>query len=222
MHQVCPILLAGLVVLVSSCSHVYYMPNMQHVPLLEEKGDVSASADLVESEYSEGFELQGAYAVGDHVAVMGGYTRMFSTENDLISGRYYEGGAGSYWRFGKHGIAEAFLNVGSGLISSSQLTSSFLKFNVQPAIGYTSKNFEAAVAIRLARIDISIEDDDRERYFQEDPNVGSWFLIEPGAVIRVGSKNLKLQIQYCRSFGHEEALLMLRQNFSLGLQFSLK
>jgi hypothetical protein len=46
--------------LCTSCTHLYYAPNANNVPLLKEKNEGRAQLQLSSGNYVEGFDLQSA------------------------------------------------------------------------------------------------------------------------------------------------------------------
>ena len=67
------IALLFLPVLFCSCSHYYYVPNSQNVPLFREKNEYRFSGTLAGVEESSSKELQAAYSVTDHIGVMANF-----------------------------------------------------------------------------------------------------------------------------------------------------
>lgn len=57
-------------VLLSSCSHYYYVPNVQNVPLFREKNEYRISGSYGFGDESSCAEVQAAYSVSDKIGIM--------------------------------------------------------------------------------------------------------------------------------------------------------
>ena len=60
----------GIVVFCYSCSPIYYVPNTQNIPQLEQKGQSKLSASFNLTDATAGGELQAAHAVTNRIAVL--------------------------------------------------------------------------------------------------------------------------------------------------------
>jgi len=79
----------------TSCSHFYYTPNSQTIPLFQKKGEARISAATYGSEESEGFVINTAFSVTNHIGIMGNY--MYGdAENNL------DWGKGDFYEIDKH------------------------------------------------------------------------------------------------------------------------
>jgi hypothetical protein len=54
----------------TSCSHYYYIPPTQNIPLFTEKKEIRATASLGGGDEINTFDLQAAYAITNRFAVM--------------------------------------------------------------------------------------------------------------------------------------------------------
>lgn len=162
--------------LTSSCSHTYYAPAVQHVPLFHEKNDKDIALYVGGADLIPFVGVQGAYALTDYLGLMGGYTNI-SVESsieeggqkqnlgsgvgnhfDLALGYYkplmdnqliFEIYAGAEHLSQKHKYYNVMSNGGNTIrhLSKSQLSS--FKYYVQPAIGFTHKYFDVAISSRV-------------------------------------------------------------------------
>lgn len=203
-------LLTGLLI-GQACSPIYYSPNTQNVPLLSGKGDHSVAV----SGNGTRIELQAAYAAGEHfgLGLDAGFVRQKDdVEGDGGKGKFGEVQAGYFQNFSEHFIFETYALVGFGDVenhfpssvianpaTNGQIESSLLRVGLQPAIGYRSRFFEAALSARLANLNFSntrgslvFEQTDQAGYLE---NNKSMWLIEPALTLRGGTDMLKLQIQ---------------------------
>lgn len=226
-----------IVSVLGSCNTQYYMPNMQQIPLLREEGEVRAAGALVweSSGHVGGFDMQGAYAVNDHLGVLMNLCHYFGGEGYDVQaheehGSLFELGAGRLQPLGKHWVAEGFGGIGRGGIVSQHpgttTEANFWRLFIQPSIGYASRNFDGAVAARLCYLDhgdarmIGTDTDQYEEALNDMLNTGR-FMFEPGATIRFGGRSWKIQLQYVYSINLSTPIPMLDDNYSVGLQFNI-
>ena len=157
-----------LVIMSQSCN-VMYSPSMQNTPLLQEKKEVVANIGIN--------DIQGAYAVTDHVGVMlNGYYNN-GASNDYSSYDYYdswyrqerkqahvEAGVGCFNKLNDNIIVEIYGGLGYGSASmnnysrdslneipilKSSYSADFTRFFIQPAIGYSVDNFDFSFSMRI-------------------------------------------------------------------------
>lgn len=159
-------------VLLSSCSHYYYVPNVQNVPLFREKNEYRISGSYGFGDESSCAEVQAAYSVSDKIGIM---TDFMSAKGGTVSdnnwgkGYYFDGAIGYYKPLGRSGVFEIYGGAGGGnqhhqyvvsnysngtVTNSSGGTSdlAFMKIFVQPSLGLTYKIFDIAVSTRISRL----------------------------------------------------------------------
>ena len=115
-------ILATLVILLSgACGTTLYIPNTVNTPLLEKKNDFKVVNGFVSNAPEIDYDLQGSYAVSDHLAVMANFNFMNSSiEERENHHNLVEGGVGAYASFwpnrrGVHvGRLELFGGIGQG------------------------------------------------------------------------------------------------------------
>jgi hypothetical protein len=224
--------LALIMLVISSCSPKYYVPNTHNVPLLEEKGQIN----LAVHGNGNQFEIQGAAALSSNIGLMlnGGF--FFPAEDDNGnggSGRLGEVGLGYYTKIGEYVVFETYGLLGFGSVENNFpstlpnnpsttgiINANIFRAGIQPNIGYTSKYFSAAVSARFVSLNYSnIEGSlifDGVDQFTYLENHKSSFLVEPALTVRAGIENIKLQAQLSGSwnlshnnFPQENALLSL-------------
>jgi hypothetical protein len=71
-----------LLLLLTNCSHYYYTPNSQTVPLFQEKGETRISAATYESRESDGFVINTALSITNHIGLMGNSMYGETGDND--------------------------------------------------------------------------------------------------------------------------------------------
>jgi hypothetical protein len=114
-----PLLLA--LTLLTSCSSLYFPPPPQ-VPLLTQKGEWSAG---IHTNFSQNTAVQGAYAVGEHIGVMGSASFLHSNKKESLFGNkakresvdhdFVEGGVGYFTRLRKdQRVLEVYGGLGVG------------------------------------------------------------------------------------------------------------
>ena len=204
----------------TSCYHAYYAPNSTHAALLSAKGEsringtYTAGAD---TEF-EGVELQAAHALTNHSGIMLNFMSVGRTDN---TGSQVESGKGSYLEVAYGGfkpldkrggqwIGEIYGGLGRGAARNeySAIERSkvgITKFFVQPAIGYKSRYFEAALVPRLALVNWKVKESvlAPDNAVAGDLNIirgnPTFFSFEPGILLRAGSQNIKFQagLSFC-------------------------
>jgi hypothetical protein len=228
-----------------SCSPQYYSTNMHNTPLLKEKGDIKFNAAVSKSEFVDTpcVELQGAYAFSNHWALIGDYHRVEVKYDDDNYNKGYSGAFGigyftpikntdwifeTYGRVGTGRSMAAFEardnNVGPNAHYTQQ--HSFSVLSLQSNIGYKHNFFEAAISTKVSRVGfyerMLLYDGVESNFAQDeyDPYRTSHLLLEPGIMLAVGFKNIKIQSGLsCELLN--EVLPMQNLNFSLGLSVSL-
>ena len=213
---------AFLVILLSGCSHYYYVPNVQNVPLFQEKNQYRFSGIVGVGDESTCIELQSAYSISNQIGVMANFMHASdkrssgdnSSVNNSATGNYFEGALGYYKPLGKSGVFEVYGGLGMGgqhhryasYFSESGSTdygSSDLflaKFFVQPSLGLTYDFFDLAFSTRLYSVNyLSVRDHTfGDSYISENLSAlssKSHFFLEPALTLRGGWKSVKVQFQ---------------------------
>ena len=87
-------------ILLCSCSHYYYVPSTQNVPLYREKNDYRLSGTRAGGEESVCTEVQAAYSVTDHMGIMANFMSArggdISDNTNWAKGNYLDGAIGYY------------------------------------------------------------------------------------------------------------------------------
>jgi len=208
-------------VLLCSCSHYYYVPNTQNVPLFKEKNEYRLSGTLATGNESSSSEIQAAYSVTDHIGIMANY---MSAKGGKISdyenwgkGNYYDGAIGYFKPVKKYGVFEIYGGLGgssqhhhyitpfyvNGTYTSSPggtADLSFVKVFVQPSFGLTFKGFDIAASTRVCVLTFNsvlnqISGNVSENSALNNISNQSHLFLEPAITIRGGWKYVKLQLQ---------------------------
>lgn len=225
-------------IVICSCSPTFYMPNTQNVPLHTAKGQTnilgSANGDMV--------DLQLSHALGDNFGVM--LNGALVPEQTNVNGN---GGKGAFVEFGggyfkpisTNFLFEVYGMAGFGSmknINTSQVAeypnttgifeSNMSRIAIQPAFGYTSRYFSAAVSSRMGSINymnpkgsmIWNNIDQIKRFTDKN----SYFMIEPALTLRGGLEKVKIQLQIQKSFNvSEKDFPQKTESASLGLILNL-
>lgn len=208
--------------LLSACSHRYYLPNVHTVPLFKEKNECQLLVATGGGNEISATEVQAAYAVTNHIAAMSSV--MFAkggdvSKNNWGKGYYVEGGMGYYKPLENYAVIEIFGGFGASeqhhqyeytSVSfwgggSTKYTGtadlSFTKVFLQPSFGLTFKNFEFALSTRLSYLsfyNINNQIDKRSIEFNYLDTISqnrNSLLLETALTIRGGWKYVKLQLQ---------------------------
>ena len=207
---------AGLMAVVSGCAPEYYVPNAHNVPVLQRRGDATLSGHL----NSFGVELQGAYAIGEHIGVMlnGAGGRQTSDEDsvELGEGKFVEAGFGYYRNLSSRIVWETYALLGVGRIANDlrldpsvsppperRIEATFVRYGIQPSLTLHSRHFDASASVRLAGLRYSnvsgnlfFGGTDQVAYLD---SLGTQFLIEPAFTVRAGWDPVKVVFQLGRS-----------------------
>ena len=202
----------------SSCSTILYAPNSENVPLFTAKHQAKAEVNTCSetdglSSIIMGANFQGAYAVSDHVGLISnlfvaGGEDIFSGESG--SGGLFEGGAGYFQNISEHIVFEAYGGAGIGWVKHGSMINTITtedkvkgqRLFAQPAIGYTSKNFDAAFSLRSCAAfynnpPLLTKDDP---FYSLTANNKSAMIMEPAFTLRAGFQHVKFQTQFGISF----------------------
>ena len=200
----------GLCLAISACTPTFYMPDTQNVPLFSAKKQThiagAGNGDMI--------NLQVAHAVGDNFGVMlnGALVPDKVDENgNGGKGSYAELGGGYFtpisdnFRFEVYGLAgfgsmrNVNTSAGSGAGSSGVFESNITRISVQPAVGFVSKYFSAAISSRLGSLNYMNPKGnlvwEGEEHVAKISDKSNYFLLEPALTLRAGLPKVKLQYQ---------------------------
>lgn len=221
-----------------SCSHYYYVSNVQNVPLFKDKNEYRISGSIGEGEESSSVEIQTAVSVTENVAIMANFMRASGGNLESTNygkGNYFEGALGYFKPVKNNGVFEIYGGVGGckqhhkyggyGNVQYSDISDiSFWKFFVQPSFDFTSNVFDIAFSTRFCRLNyynVSVFPDSHEN--MNTLANGSHFFLEPAITLRVGWKRIKGQIQYVYSGYLNNTKLNFYEDthISMGISFAL-
>lgn len=221
----------------TSCTHYYYQPNANNVPLFKEKNEARIQLQASGGNYLSGFDAQTAYAVGKHTGLQLNYFHTGDNNQDNSSGKgdYIEAAAGYFMPLhNNRWIFETYAGIGEGIISNVYNVSKSSKFGitkfiVQPSFGYTGKYFNIAVSSKfsladyyLANSSVNKDDYDYDADYIEFLKSKSFFLWEPGFMIRGGPKQFQILLQITHSVPVNKGLRLDDTNVSWGILVPFK
>lgn len=239
-----------LAVALSSCTHYYYLPNTQNVPLFKEKNEYRLFVGSIKENEILSTEVQGAYSVTNHFAVMANFMSAMGgdqSKNNWGKGNYLDCAIGYYKPFDKFAVFEIYGGFGASnqhhqyQLSSSSFSGgattyynsgtadlSFTKFFIQPSIGLTFKAFDIALSSRLCnlsfyKIDNQIDMQNPEFYFLDTlAQNRNPYLLETALTIRGGWKYAKIQLQIggIQKFTNQN-LHFRTSHVSIGIYFTI-
>lgn len=214
--------------LLIGCSAVYYVPNTQNVPVIEEKGQTNIAVSLNSSENTEGLDIQGAYGLTNNIAIQLNTDWVKSSNNSSNgSGNFVELGTGYYKNLSKDFVFETYGLLGFGKFKYNntntfeEIKANFHRFGLQPSISYSKKYFVASFSTRFVNINYnSITGNYSEIEYLKANN--SYFLIEPALTMQFGDKNIKLFLQFQTSENQTNQYFNYDNNLiSIGLKINL-
>jgi hypothetical protein len=214
--KILTLLTAGLLF---GCTHYYYVPNVQNVPLFKQNNEyrLSIISGFGESSFSK--EIQAAYSVTNHFGVMANIISTKDLGNDVYSwgkGNYFEGAVGYFKPFGKSKVFEIYGGVGGSkqnhqyrpemidtINSAGTSELSFTRLFLQPSIGLTFNAFDIAFSTRICRLSFNninnqIDRISNEYEFNKLNSIvqnKNFIFFEPALTIRGGWEYLKVQLQ---------------------------
>ena len=228
-----------LLLLFSSCTTTYYIPNTQNVPVIDAKG---ATAVHLAGNGNQ-VEFQAAYGLTDAFAVQANgawYIPHDMDNGDGGSGSLYEGGLGYYKNLSDHWLFDTYALIGAGRVedhfpstlptspgTSGRIEASALRYGLQPSITYHTPFFSVSGSVRGTQLSYSnitgslyLDGLSQGRYLADH---STNLLIEPALTLRGGLERVKLQVQLLQSinlthsnFKQDNTLLSVGLNFALG------
>ena len=190
----------------NSCSPIY-IPNTRNTPLFREQGEAQISGYLT----SGGLDAQAAYALTDHVAVVGSYSygNVKRTTQDGIEynrkNSYGELGVG-YFDRSRSTRWEVLAGYGAGQGTSYDqyyffgtktvvATGKMSRFFIQPSIGTNNRDFNFTFTPRFTWVDFSeftsngttVKPNEKAQFFLETAITGKWRITgNIHAIVQVG------------------------------------
>lgn len=236
-----------IIFILAGCNQSYYAPVTQNVPFFEEKGEARFSFNSVFTEESSTrfFGIMAAYALSDKHALQGNF--FFDSYDSGSPGFFnffqkhttFEGGLAFGWynTMDEESRVELFVgdNIGFKKINANgvdkpeyHLNSAYNKLYIQQSFGKGSKYFDFALTPALGylymfKFDL-LDNNGKPMSFTKFPgesaiaNNKHSLLFEPGVTLRLGIKEVKLQLQGVRSFNlSNKGLPYEKYSISFGL-----
>lgn len=219
----------------SSCEHYYYAPSSNNIPLLKEKGDGNVELKYSVGNYYTGFEVQSALAVSNHVGVQLNFFTASQDDEEFGSGNgtYVEAAGGYFKPTANHKwVFETYGGIGTGVVNNQYESQSaanskvgLTKFFMQPSFGFTSPYFDIAIASKFSLVNFNVKSStvDKDRFpfdyynIQSLEDTKSFFIWEPGIMMRGGFKGLKFQGNLTIAVPSNSALSLDNINYSTGI-----
>jgi len=194
--------------LLCSCTHYYYVSNVQNVPLFKNKNEYRISGSVGTGDESSSVEVQAAVSVTEKLAIMANFMNATGGNpgsTNYGKGNYFEGALGYFRPIERFGVFEIYGGVGGckqhhkygEYHSKSEV--SFGKMFIQPSFGFTSNVIDIAFSTRFSGLnyfDVSGASSDEKLLTLSNK---SHFFLEPAITLRLGWKHVKVQIQYVYS-----------------------
>ena len=217
-----------------------YAPNTLNIPCFAQKGDAGITIGWGRGDAFQALELQGVYSPLPHLAVMANYfsarisaVRTFADQG--TDSYFWEAGLGAYEQMPK-GSASLFAGYGAGSLFSNyqpgandlNSTLGLRRWFLQPGLAYRSNFFQAALALRLSRLDysrgevsFSIESPYLD-YIRNVENDAPFFLPELGLQAGIRIKPITVSLSITSVFPNTDNLnfARLNANLSVGIGFS--
>ena len=197
-----------LLVLITSCSHTYYVQTTQIVPLFKEKNETQATISYGTTDETNTIDIQAAHSFTNKFAMTTNV--MFVSGGDDVDGgkgQYFDVALGYFKPLSPHGVFEIYGGVGGSnqkhqyAYEGGYADLSFKKVFIQPSIGLTYSAFDIALTSGFSNINfdyINNQINPNTRDFDNIEQIGknrNYFLFEPSLTIRGGWRFVKLQGQ---------------------------
>ncbi len=197
-------------VLLSGCTHYYYVPNVQNVPLFKEKNEFRFSGSVGIGDESESYEIQAAHSVSDRIGIMGNfmYAQDNYEDNRYGKGSYFDGAIGYYKPIidedSGYGVFEIYGGIGRSTQhhlydNRARSDLSFIKLFIQPSFGLTTNFLDLAVSTRINRLSFGNANISKpipsDQICPKELSGKNYLLLEPAVTARFGWKNVKVQFQ---------------------------
>lgn len=212
-------------VICCSCSHYYYVSNVQNVPMFKGKNEYRLHGSFGLGSETICFEGQGAYSVTNNFGIMTNFMSAKGIENSAESwarGYYLDAAIGYYRPLRKSGVFEIYGGAGGSRQHHQYMSEnydpsnplnnnpyagtsaeSFIKIFIQPSIGITFNWFDLAFSTRFNRLSFNdienqIDITSNKSEFEKLSSTAQtkiFWFFEPALTIRGGWKYLKVQLQ---------------------------
>jgi hypothetical protein len=198
-----PIVLFLLVLFFTGCGPIYYVPNTQNVPIMKDKGQMNLFLGFNGSEFTDGFELQGAYGLTDKWALQLNADWIKSSETfSEGSGNLLEIGGGYYKKISKSFVFETYGFIGFGGLKyqdnstdNLDVTAKLYRVGLQPSFSYSGKYFSSSLSSRLSSLHYTNVNGSLLYDVDYLKSNDSHWLLEPALTLQGGFEDVKLQLQ---------------------------
>ncbi|MFN8320408.1 MAG: hypothetical protein U0V54_13400 [Saprospiraceae bacterium] len=221
-----------------SCAPEFYSPNRINIPELGKKKDFKIT---IVKGYID-FEAQTAYGLTNHIGILCNYAntsyRNSSTNFEVAGGRMFEIGGG-YFTKKRSLIFENYITFGRGSFfnraefldplnekNDGKLDSDFSKFGIQSSLSLQHDLFSISGALRYTNLqytNITGNMYSGNQNLREFLNLNSGYnFIEPAFQIGIGFKNIRINVQYQRSYviNKTDYYYYNKYNYSAGILLS--
>lgn len=237
MKKILSLLFWALLFALCACSPRYYVPNTQHIAMIDRKG----KTNLTVSGDGEQGEFQAAYGVGEHIGLMADGAVYFPQNDENGnggSGNLVGLGVGYYKNFTENILFDTYIIGGIGKMknhlpttledhpgTTGKISAKVYRFGLQPSLSYNSPYFSITGSARFVNLmyhnisgNLIYKNKDQVDYLNTNKTN---FLIEPAITLRAGLPNAKLQLQYLYSFNmSNSSFRQARSLISIGANFS--
>lgn len=216
------ILFLSIGMILTGCSHIYYVSSIQNVPLFREKNEFHLTGSYSMGDESESGELQTAFSITNHLGIMANFmkTKIGSfAEKDYVSGLNYDFGLGYFRPVGGKGVIEIYSGYGrnkqhhgySSLLynpatgtdayfSDGEASLRYRRIYFQPSFGLVMDHFEAAASLRLnhfwyIHINYNVVNHPEDIEVLNMLSHRNHFMLEPAITLRTGWRYFKVQFQ---------------------------
>jgi hypothetical protein len=235
--------------LFTQCGATYYTPSNQNTGQLSEEKEIMASGGFSRVNQTEVIHYTAAYSPIKHLGIkLGGATfnaeRDFSTiniyDNYGLDGQLIEGSVGYYRKLSENFVFDVYGGIGNfnGFTADAGLEGvdfNYNRFFIQPSFGVNSQYVDIILSLRLSNLNYaSVQygvgqtraQDLAANYFGDSPFPlpgDDFYFIEPTFTMRVGVRQVKLEVQTGFAFNYSSRPLDYDPfHFGVGLVYNFK
>ncbi|HEX2984088.1 MAG TPA: hypothetical protein VHO28_11150 [Ignavibacteriales bacterium] len=196
---------------ISSCATVY-VPNAVNMPMLDKAADVQIGGYGGRG----GFDLQGAAAITDNLAIMvnGAYINQPVDSSDYMKRKFGEVALGYYKKTSEAGRFDVFIGYGIGKtstrdtyefigVNTDYVEGSYSRIFLRPGFGWEGELVDVSWAFRICYVRVSSF---KGEGVYVNYNKESMFY-EPAVTVRIGTPTVKFSVQGGFSFCPQKAFV---------------
>jgi hypothetical protein len=214
--------------LFTQCGATYYTPSNQNVGQLSEEKEIMASGGFSRVNQTRTVHYQAAYSPIENLGIKfsgatfraeNEFSTSFFDDNNGLDGQLIEGSVGYYRNVSDNFVVDIYGGFGrfNGLtadVALGEVDFSYNRYFLQPALGVNSQFVDLILSLRISALNYTnlsyeVGLDSARFIYSEDfldnnfPLPGDvFYFVEPVLTLRVGVRQIKLEIQTGFAFNY--------------------